>query len=262
MSKLFTEITPLQRWMRFVDFHAKHWKGIWTRYNPDGSIFEWFLSERILLPSEDRLKVSHTNHERRKTGVTTKHWEHKFNTKKEDFSFPTVTYCGSNGALLWTTPIFTGEHILNEGFFFVINSSVRCDVTTLYDTKGELFRVTNIRESEEGFPTPWSEKVEMVSTREIPKIVHGAGFVTDCQTGEKEFESHELFWPESLPGRREFYLPDGISVSCPLKVTHEDEMLIVVDVTLSEDEYQRAQIRFPKGWKWPEYTVVRGKSLK
>lgn len=250
------ETTPLQRWMRFVDFHAKHWNGIWVRYNPDGSIFEWFPSERILLPSADRLSVSHTNHERRTIGVTTKHWNHEFGARMKQFSFPTTTYCGPNGALLWTTPRFSGLNISNHEFFFRIGASTRCSVTTLYDTEGVLYRVTNIRESEDGVPTPWTEEPDLVPTRKVPAIACGAGFVTDCQAGEEELNSHEIIWPEPLPGRREYFLPDGISVSCPLNITREDEVLIVVDLHLQDGQHHREQLRFPEGWTWPEYTVI------
>lgn len=257
----FVQISARERWDRFVQFHAKHWHGIWTRYNPDGSILEWFPSERILIPTTDGLRVNHTNHEKRSSQVNTKNWLHEFSGKKKNFEFPTVTYCLPNGALLWTTPRFTGNNILNDEFFFRFGDSTRCSVTTLYNTKGELYRVTNIREFENGVPTPWSSQTALETERQVPQVVLGEGYLSDCVTGEAKVCSAEIPWPASEKGRREFYIPDGISVSCPLKVDSEDEMLIVIDVPLPSGQHQRERIRYPSGWKWPEYTVVIGMAI-
>ncbi len=257
----FQEISARERWDRFVQFHAKHWRGIWTRYNRDGSILESFDSERILMPTADGLKINHINHEKRSSKITTKNWVHEFSIKKNYFEFPTVTYCLPNGALLWTTPRFSGENILNHEFFFRFGDSTRCSLTTLYNTTGELYRVTNIRESEDGVATPRSSETTLEADRQVAQVVLGPGYVTDCLTGEAKISSAQIPWPASEKGRCEFYIPDGISVSFPLQVNSEDEMLIVVDMQLPNQQHQREQIRYPSGWKWPEYKVVRGMAI-
>jgi hypothetical protein len=212
-----------QNWQHFTLHHLRDWYGIWTRYSPSGNVTNSFTSQRSFESNPQKTEIVQTNHYIYADGTTEKRsWEYNevSNSRWDGLFHPESEsmrgfFFGSGHAAWATTKLELGSYFAVELFF--ICNELRHSVGVVYDKLGSLLRIANIREDARGFPSQyWSDELNQLPQRNFTGNWQGTSVVMTRDLKISAPIPTELKFP--LGSNKTFFLPDGVSVSCPDQV--------------------------------------------
>ena len=249
-----------QNWQNFTLHHLRNWHGIWTRYSPQGEVTESFKSQRSFHSNPEKTEIVQTNRYKYDDGRTEeKSWE--FNELSnslsdglfhpENQSMRGVFF--SSGHAAWETKkLKTGSYFAVELFF--IHNQLRHSVGIVYDQHGSLFRTANIREDADGFPSQyWSTELNQLPERNLNGLYQGSAVTITPDLKISAPVPTQLHFPSE--GDKTFFLPDGVSVSCPDKVSVGTSFTIAANWLLEPSTIQQLLIGYNESGDFSALTL-------
>ena len=245
---MFTDLKA-QNWQNFTLHHLRNWYGIWTRYSRQGNVTESFKSQRSFHSNSEKTEIAQTNYYMYDDGRREeKSWEYNelSNSLSDGLFHPqNQSMRGvflSSGHGVWeTTKLKTGSYFAVELFF--IHNQIRHSVGIVYDEQGSLFRTANIREDADGFPSQyWSTELNQLPERNLNGEYQGSAVTITPDLKISAPVPTQLHFP--FEGNKTFFLPDGVSVSCPDKVSVGASFTIVANWLLEPETIQQLLIGY------------------
>jgi hypothetical protein len=228
-----------QNWRNLCTNHVRDWRGIWTRYSPQGDVTESFQSLRRFRTNLEQTEIAHTNFYMYPDGRKVEEsWEYNIteNSLADGLFHPQTHFMRAiffdTGHAAWvTTKLKTGFKFGVELFFR--HAELRHSVGIVYDEQGNLSRTANIREDITVPSKFWSTEVNQLPERNFSGNWQGTAISispdlkisTPVDTKLKSWKGHETF-----------FLPDGVTVSCPPKVSVDTPFSLVANWMISASE--------------------------
>ncbi len=239
-----------QNWQNIFggyDSEPTGWYGIWTTYSPEQEVLKTYQGIRSFQPNTDHTVITHTNQYTYEDGSTeSKSWTlEKYSCNQPDgVIHPAVDRMRAislgQGANAWVSKKLDLGHFFGTELFFR-NQSFRTSIAHLYNDKGQLAKVTQIREHQGSFPSQdpgevittilgnWrGEKQEMTSDLKISPPQPVNEFVLDPTGGKNEC----------------LFFPDGIITYPPKSVKQGEAFEIIASKFTSEEEYKRMTTQY------------------
>jgi hypothetical protein len=252
----------VQNWNNFTDQHLHDWHGIWTRYTPTGEVKESFRSLRHFESNAEKTEIYQLNkyiyaddniqeqswHYNQSDNSLSDGMFHPQNALMRGYFFP-------SGHATWvTTQLLSGSYLAMELFFKY--QHLRHSVGIVYDDQGNLFRTANIREDSTVYPSSyWSTDLEQLSQRDLQKNWQGTSITITPDLQISEPISTHLTW--GWEGHKTFFLPDGVSISCPAKVTVDTPFICAANWLINETEIHQLIANYDESGKFQALTLER-----
>jgi len=248
-----------RNWTVFITKHMRDWHGLWTRYKPDGEVSQNFQSLRSFANVDDaKTQVHQENHWIYSDGKVDKRtWD--FSRSENSFSDGLVYPGASNYRV---TFFESGELVLrpihlkdkNKVEMFFLHDNLRVSTVVMYDS-GNLTRVACIREDYLDFPGQyWSKDVEKVPERSFEGNWEGTSTTMhpDLTVSKPVATKHQWGCWE---GHRIYYLPDGVTVSCPLTVPEGRDLVIVANWQANDKEMYQMSVLYNEAGEFVSKTL-------
>jgi hypothetical protein len=251
-----------QNWKNFTDQHLYDWQGIWTRYTPTGEVKESFCSLRHFKGNSEKTEIYQLNkYIYAEDNIKEQSWHYNQldNSLSDGMFHPQVEsmrgYFFPSGHSAWVTmQVQSGSFLAMELFFRY--QHLRHSVGIVYDEQGNLFRTANIREDSTGFPSSyWSTELAQLSQRNLQKNWQGSSISITPDLQISDPISTQLTW--GWEGHKIFFLPDGVSISCPAKVTVGTPFTCVVNWLINETEMHQLIATYDTAGKFQSLTLER-----
>lgn len=231
-----------QNWNHFTQ-HWHDWHGIWTRYNPEGSVKESFQSLRSFKGNQEKTAIAQTNTYIYASG------EKKVEAWKFDCLSSSLAdglfhpsrdtmrgYFLPSGHATWATTQLNPSLYFGIELFFLYED-LRHSVGIVYDDAGNLFHVANIREDANGFPSKyWSTKLNQSPKHDFVGNYQGISLNITPDLNISEPISTQFNWHRE--GHRYYYLPDGVSVNCPSSITIGNSFSLIANWLIHHQMHQ------------------------
>lgn len=202
-----------QNWKNFYQNHLGDWHGLWTRYTFEGEIIEVVQSLRSLQgDSENTDTIYHTNRYIYSDGRTVeKSWDWHLNKRSNAFPLLQSLFFEC-GAAAWVTKQLEVSSFFQVELFFR-HEDLRLSVPVIYNDNSSN-RVVTFREDKRGFPSLyWSEELNLLTQKKFSKDWQGNRITMTPDLKVSASLPTKLNWGSD--GYKNFFLPDGVSVSCP-----------------------------------------------
>ncbi len=249
-----------QNWQNFTLHHLRDWRGIWTRYSPQGEITESFQSLRSFQSNPQQTEIAQTNRYLYADGrIVEQSWEfNQISNSLSDGLFHPQNqsmrgvFFESGHAAWVTTKLKTDSYFAVELFFNY--KELRHSVGIVYDEHGNLFRTANIREDAAGFPSQyWSTELNQLPERNLSGNWQGTAVTITPDLKISAPVPTQLHYPES--GHKTFFLPDGVSVSCPGKVIVGTAFNMAANWLLVSSEMQQLLVKYDESGAFSALTL-------
>ena len=233
-----------QNWKNFTANHLRDWHGIWTRYTLQGDVKESFQSLRSFKSNPEQTEIHQINrYIYAEDNIKEESWDYsqRENSLPDGIYHPQAdamrTICFESGHTAWVT-----RKLQPNSFFgvelFLRYEELRHSVGIVYDQQGNLFRTANIREDVRGFPSQfWSQEIEQVSERNLSSNWQGTSVTMTSDLKVSEPVPTQLHW--NWKGHKNFYLPDGVSISCPDQVSVGTPFTLVANWLVTPSKLQQ-----------------------
>lgn len=250
----------VQNWKNFTDQHLYDWHGVWTRYTPTGEVLGSFRSLRRFEGNSDQTEVYQLNrYMYAEDNIKEESWNYNQSEHSlSDGMFHPQTnlmrgYFFPSGHATWTmTQLQSGSGFGLELFFRY--QHLRHSVGIVYDDQGNLMRTANIREDSDGYPSSfWSRKLEQVSSRNLNKHWQGTATTITPNLQISDPVVTQFNWDKE--DHKIFYLPDGVSISCPENVTVGSSFCCVANWLINEQEMQQLIANYDASGKFESLTL-------
>ena len=239
-----------QNWQNFCTNHLQDWHGTWTKYSSQGEVIESFPSLRSLNTNEDRTISYQKNRYTYPDGkIEEKKWESaKESSKRKDgLIHPKHPWMRSlyfeQGAAIWVTKQVQAGMIFHKSELFFRHENLRLSVGTVYDEEGNLQMFWNFREDSRGFPSKyWSSAINLLPGRNLTGNWQGR---TVTIASNLEFSlpiPTDLQWP--YKENKTFFLPDGISLSCPDRILIGNPFTIIANWLVTSSQLQQLIVKY------------------
>ena len=237
-----------QNWKNFTA-NLRDWYGIWTRYTPQGEVKESFRSLRSFQSNPEQNEIHQTNrYIYAEDNIKEESWDYnqQENSLPDGMYHPQAdsmrTICFESGHAAWVT-----RHLQPDSFFgvelFFRYEELRHSVGIVYDKQGALFRTSNIREDARGFPSQfWSKEIEQVSERNLSGNWEGNSVTMTPDLKVSQQISTQLHW--GWEGHKTFFLPDGVSISCPDRVSVGTPLTLVANWLVRDSELHQLSAQY------------------
>lgn len=238
-----------QNWKNFTDSHLYDWYGIWTRYTPQGNVKESFQSVRLFKSNPELTEIHQTNrYIYDSDNIKEESWSYnqQDNSLDDGMFHPSRStirgfFLKSGHAVWLSTQLQEGSYLGAELFFR--NENLRHSVGIVYDELGNLFHTANIREDLRGFPSQyWSTDIEQLPERNLNGNWQGTSMTMTSDLNISTPVSTSLKW--EWKGHKTFYLPDGVSISCPQKITFGTPFILVGNWLLNDAQMQQLMVKY------------------
>ncbi|MBW4631332.1 MAG: DUF3598 family protein [Iphinoe sp. HA4291-MV1] len=249
-----------QNWKNFTINHLRDWHGIWTRYSPQGEVTESFQSLRSFRSNPPKTEIVQTNHYTYSDGrKLEKSWEfHQLSNSLSDGLFHPQNesmrgiFFESGHAAWVSTKLKTGSYFAVELFFKY--EELRHSVSIIYDDCGSLFRTANIREDATGFPSQyWSNEINQLSRRDLSGHWQGTAVTITPDLKISASVATQLHW--ECEGNKTFFLPDGVSISYPGKVSVGTSFTMAVNWLVKTSEMQQLLVKYDESGNFSALTL-------
>lgn len=238
-----------KNWQNFAANHLRDWHGIWTRYSPQGDVIESFQSLRSFRSNPEQTEIFHTNRYIYADGsIKEANWQSNKQDKVFDDgivhpAFPLMrSLYFEQGAAIWTAKQLEPDSIFGIELFFMFEK-LRHSVGIIYDQQGVLSRIANIREDTRGFPSQyWSKEIEQVSERNLSGNWQGISMTMSPDLKISESVLTQLDW--GWEGHKTFFLPDGVSISCPDKVSVNTPFTLAANWLVTDSKMQQLKVKY------------------
>ena len=240
-----------QNWKNFTDSHLHDWHGIWTRYTPQGDVKESFQSARLFESNPELTQIHQTNrYIYDSDNIKEESWSYnqQENSLDDGLFHPSRStlrgfFLKSGHAVWLATQLQEGSYFGAELFFR--NEDLRHSVGIVYDEQGNLFRTANIREDLRGFPSQyWSTDIELLPERNLNGNWQGTSTTMTPDLNISTPVTTSLNW--GWEAHKTFYLPDGVSISCPQKITVGTPFILVANWLLNDAQMQQLTVKYDK----------------
>lgn len=237
-----------QNWINFCANHLRDWHGIWTRYSPEGEVMESFQSLRSFRSNQEQTEITQFNRYIYSDGKTEeKNWQwNKFSNKPDGLfhaTFPSMrSFFFEQGAATWMpTELKTDSGFIIELLFR--HQELRPSIAIIYDQSKILRRTASIREDATGFPSKhWSTDLNLLPDRNIGGNWQGTSITMTPDLNVSSPVPTQLHFP--IPGNETFFFPDGISLSCPGKVTIGADITIAANWLVTPSQLQQLIVKY------------------
>ncbi|MEL4894785.1 DUF3598 family protein [Crocosphaera sp. Alani8] len=252
----------VQNWKNFTDQHLFDWYGVWTRYTPTGDVQESFRSLRRFQGNAEQTEIHQLNrYIYAEDNCQEKTWNYSLSEHSlADGMFHPQSelmrgYFFPSGHATWTvTQLLPGEFFAVELFFR--NQHIRHSVGIVYDDQGNLMRVANIREDSTGYPSSfWSTEIEQLSSSNLPNNLQGVSMLINSDLEISDPVTTQFTW--NIKGHKIFYLPDGVSISCPENITQGTSFSCVANWLINDMEMQQLIASYSTSGKFESLTLER-----
>lgn len=249
-----------QNWKNFTTNHLRDWHGIWTRYSPQGEVTESFQSLRSFQSNSKETEIVQKNHYTYSDGRRVeKSWEYnQLSNSLSDGVFHPETesmrgiFFESGHAAWVSTKLKTDSYFAVELFFKY--QELRHSVSIVYDESGRLFRTTNIREDATGFLSQyWSNEINQLPEQDLSGNWQGTAVTMTPDLKISEPVVTQLHW--GWEGHKTFFLPDGVSVSCPGKVSVGTSFTMVANWLVKTSQMHQLLVNYDKSGNFSALTL-------
>lgn len=238
-----------QNWKNFTANHLYDWHGIWTRYSPQREVTESFRSLRSFQSNPQQTEIAHTNRYMYTDGtIKEESWEYNLesNSLLDGVFHPGNQWMRGlffeSGHAAWVTMQLKIDSFFAVELFFK-DEELRHSVGIVYDQQGALFRTANIREDATGFPSKhWSKEIEQVSQRNLSGNWQGTSVTITPDLKISEPVPTQLH--SSWEGQNTFFLPDGVSISCPDKVSVGTPFILAANWLVTDSKLQQLSVKY------------------
>ncbi|MDJ0660407.1 MAG: DUF3598 family protein [Crocosphaera sp.] len=241
-------------WKILTEQHLYDWHGIWTRYSSTGEVQESFKSLRSFRSNPEKIEIFHTNRYFYDDGRTE---EKKWNYKQEEFSQVnnSISFFFEQGSMGWLAKALVTNSMFVMELLFKYEH-LRHSIIMMYDQQGNLLQISSIKEDSQGFPSShWSTEIEQLSSKNFPKNWQGTSLVLNSDLEISEPVSSQFSWDRK--GHKIFYLPDGVSISCPDKVTVGTAFDCVTNWLIDETQMQQLIASYDTTGKFQSLTLEK-----
>ena len=123
------------------------------------------------------------------------------------------------------------------------HEKIRLSITISYK-EGDLIRVTNIREDSRGFPSKhWSRDIEQVSERTLRGEWQGTSVTLFPDMTISKPVPTGLQWG-CWEGNQVYFFPDGITVSCPKKLSNGVSFVFVANWLVTNSKMHQVTVSY------------------
>lgn len=250
-----------QNWQNFCANHLRDWHGTWTKYSSQGEVIESFPSLRSLSISKDRTVSHQLNRYVYPDGrIEEKKWQATTESckSKDGLIHPKHPWMRSlyfeQGAAIWVTKQVQAKTIFHKSELFFRQENLRLSVGTVYDENGNLQMFWNFREDSTGFPSQyWSSAINLLPQQNLRGNWQGKAMTL---TSNLEFSSPiPTDSPRFLKENKTFFLPDGISLSCPDRVLIGNPFTIIANWLVNSSQLQQLSVEYDKQGSFSQATL-------
>lgn len=241
-------------WKIFTEQHLSDWHGIWTRYGPTGEVQESFKSVRSFRGNPEKTEVFHTN---RYLYDNDRIEERKWHYNQEEFSEEnkSISFFFEEGTLGMLAKALNDNSILGMELLLKYGN-LRQSVILVYDHEGKLSKISNIKEDSRGFPSShWSTEIEQLSQRNLNKNWQGTAISVNSDLQISAPISTAFNWNRGI--NKTLFLPDGISISCPEKVTIGTPFCCVANWLINDTKMHQLIANYDDTGKFQSLTLEK-----
>ncbi|MCP2730456.1 DUF3598 family protein [Limnofasciculus baicalensis] len=238
-----------QNWRNLCANHLRDWHGIWTRYSPEGEVIESFQSLRSFRSNQDQTEITQTNRYIYANDTTKEEsWEYNLrsNGLANGLFHPARNSMRGiffeQGAATWiTTELKTDSGFGIELFFR--HEELRHSIGIVYDQSNTLMRTASIQEDSTGFPSKyWSTDLNLLPDRNISGNWQGSSITMTPDLKVSSPVSTQLHFP--VAGNETFFFSDGISLSCPGKISIGTDITIAANWLVTPSQLQQLIVKY------------------
>jgi Domain of unknown function (DUF3598) len=222
------------------------WHGIWTKYSPDKNILESFKSIRKLQANEEKTLITHTNYYIYSDGrELEKSWqiEKQICSQPDGVIHPAASSMRAisfgEGKTVWFSKKLEAGQKLGAELFFQ-HQDWRTSVAIIYTEKGDLERITLIRDHLNSFP----DKLPKAEIEKLSGKWNGRKECIDSNLQRFTLAENQELVLEATSTNKMIFLPDNITVNTPQKVNIGKEFEIVSSKLVTEHTYQRLTAKY------------------
>lgn len=250
-----------QNWQNFCANHLQDWHGTWTKYSAQGEVIESFQSLRSLKNNDDNTETYQLNRYTYSDGkIEEKKWQSTTESRKRNDGLihPKHPWMRSlffeQGAALWVTKEVQKGMIFHKSELFFRHENLRISVGTVYDENGNLQMFWNFREDSTGFSSQyWSSEINLFPEQNLKGNWEGKVITL---TPNLEFSSSistnfQWDWQEN----KKFFLPDGISLSCPDRILVGNPFTIIANWQVNSSELQQLIVQYDNKGSFSKATL-------
>lgn len=251
-----------QNWNNLITNLVHDWHGIWTRYSPQGDVIESFRSLRSFSYNSKDKEISHNNRYIYDNDVVEeKSWQ--FNQKDHNLvdgvCYPAISTMRGlffdSGNAGWITKQLQKESFFSLELFFRSNN-LRNSVGIVYNQQGDLLKTFNIKEDSKGFPSSyWSKDINQLTERNFKINTEGTSITMTPDLKISSPISTSFNW--NWEGNKTFYLPDGVSISCPEKLILGTPFVFVANWLLKDNQLQQLIVKYDQLGVFSSLTLER-----
>ena len=237
-----------KNWQNFVNFSCKM-HGICVGYTPQKEIFGSFKMTRGFLINNEKTEITHLNrYIFNEEKIEEKLWEFTKSDSNLDDGIihpesPLMRTMffdnGANGSVIKQIKIGSGYRIQLSFNHENLSSSV----VVFYDDSSNLMRAVVMRLDTTGFPSKyWSTDLNLIPDRNIDENWQGSSITMTPDLKISSPIPTQLHFP--VAGNETFFFPDGISLSCPGKVTIGADITIAANWLVTPSQLQQLIVKY------------------
>ena len=253
-----------KNWKNFTDQHLYDWHGIWTRYTPTGEVQESFRSLRHFEGNSENTDIYQLNkYIYTEDNIKEQSWHYNQveNSLSDGMFHPQAEsmrgYFFPSGHAAWLITQLQSDTFFGMELFFRYQH-LRHSVSMVYDKEGNLFRTANIREDSTGYPSSyWSTELAQVPQRTLQKHWQGTAVTITPDLRISDPVSTQLTW--GWEGHKTFFLPDGVSISCPEQVMIGTSFTCAANWLINDTEIHQLIANYDAGGQFQSLTLERCK---
>lgn len=250
-----------KNWQNFCDNHVGNWYGTWTKYSADGEIIESVQSLRSLKTNPEKTLTFQKNRYTYPDGrIEERQWQSTTEARKtkDGLIHPKHPWMRSlffeQGAALWVTKYPQPDLIAHKTELFFKDNYLRLSVGTVYDPDGNLQMIWNFREDSRGFPSEyWSSDINFLQERNFKDNWIGKAINLNPDLNISPFYITELNWP--CKNHQSFFIPDGISLSCPKKIELGSPFKIIANWFITSSNLRQLIVNYDKNLAFSEASL-------
>ena len=244
-----------------IAHHVKDWPGLWAQYTPQGEVMQSFQSLRSFrIGNSEQTLVKQTNRYTYSDGnIQEKSFEFSLEPTGFRITPSTGKFVGMNVAFFESGhgvffPVHLNPaHTLVEIFFRHEEKDIRHSTIFEYKER-KLVIVSSIREDSSGYPSKhWSTEVKPVSERSFTGNWEGTSVTLFPDLTISEPVQTQLQW--GWEGHQVYYLPDGITISCPREIIEKSAIGLVANWVVTDTKMYQMTVKYDSNGSYMSQTL-------
>ena len=233
------------------------WFGTWTYYSPEKEVMNSFQGVRCFQANADKTVIAHSNHYTFSDGSTSsKSWtlEKESCNQPDGVVHPAIggmraIYLNPN-ATAWVTKKRQSDQSFGAELFFY-HQNKRTSIVQIYNSQGELEKITQIREQWGKFPEdPPAETINQLSGNWIGEK---QSITADLKLSAPE-KVEELIFDPTRGKNQCICLPDGAICYAQKTIEFGEPFEIIAGKLVSDREYKRIAAKYDDSGSFVQLT--------